>query len=244
LGWIMQDEDRPLSDEVALRIGLAARCLKDVSVGDMLEALARILGDEIDEERLRKVTVTQLKVSFGRAADVDGDEEFERDTRSEDMAGYKEAVRILWGEASDGAVEERVPAAEGSLRGARCVRVAVASNTGEVLDGHFGSSSRFLVYDVSDSEVRLVEVRSTAAAETAEDRNGYRVELVRDCKILYVVHAGGPAAAKVIKADIHLISVPEGGNARSLLGQLQRVIAGSPPPWLVKALEHSQVSGE
>jgi nitrogen fixation protein NifX len=233
----------PVSDEVALRIGLAARALKDVSIAEMIEVLGRILGENVTEESLRKVTVTQLKVSFGRAPDVDGDEEFERDTRAEDMLGYKEAVRFLWGEADGAGHEVSRPQVEGRIEGAPHVRVAVASNRGEELDGHFGSAARFLVYDVSDSALKLVEARSTADAEQSDDRNGYRVGLVSDCKILYVVHAGGPAAAKVIKADIHLISVPEGGNARQILGQLQKVISGSPPPWLAKSLRQSEARG-
>jgi hypothetical protein len=57
--------------------------------------------------------------------------------------------------------------------------------------------------------------------------------------VLYVVSAGGPAAAKVIKADIHLIQVAEGGSAHEILGRLQQVLRGAPPPWLAKALGKS-----
>jgi nitrogen fixation protein NifX len=227
-----------ISEEVALRIGLAAHALKDVSISEMVEALERILGDGVDEESLKKVTVTQLKASFGRAPDIDGDEEFERDMRAEDMAGFKEAVRFLWGE---GAEEEPAVQVDGQIHGAPHVRVAVASNHGEELDGHFGSATRYLVYDISDTELKLVEARSAAEADLSDDRNSFRVGLIQDCKIVYVVHAGGPAAAKVIKADIHLISVPEGGSARQILGQLQKVISGSPPPWLAKVLKRSEV---
>jgi nitrogen fixation protein NifX len=233
---------QPFSDEVALRIGLAAQCLKEVSLGELLEALTRILGDKIDVAALNKVTVTQLKASFGRAADIDGDEEFERDTRAEDMKGYKDAVRILWGESTspEPPVTPVVARAFGQTTQGPRLRVAVASNSAEELDGHFGSCSCFLIFDVSATEIALVDARDTALAEQAEDRNGYRVQLISDCKILYVVHAGGPAAAKVIKADIHLISAPEGGNARAILSQLQKVISGSPPPWLVKALKQTE----
>lgn len=86
------------------------------------------------------------------------------------------------------------------------------------------------------AQLRLLDVRDTSLADLSDDKNSYRVKLINDCKILYVVHIGGPASAKVIKADIHLISVPEGGAARNILQQLQRVLAGSPPPWLAKAL--------
>ena len=227
--------DQPLSDEVALRIGLAARCLVGISARDLIEAIQLKVGDHIDEKGLSQITVGHLKAAFGQAKDVDGDEESERDTRLEDMVAFKEAVRILWGEASE---QEGLPLVEPhdctEIPGS--VRVAFASNSGEELNGHFGSCSRFLVYQVAATELKLTGIRDTAGADTSDDKNTYRVSLIRDCKILYVVHVGGPASAKVIKADIHLISVPEGGQARRILQQLQRVLVGTPPPWLAKAI--------
>jgi nitrogen fixation protein NifX len=226
----------PFSNEVALRIGLAARILPDVSPGDLIGALQDQLGDQIDEKGLSQITVTHLKAAFRQAYDVDGDEENEQDARSADMAAYKEAVRILWGELSP---TDDLPAVEayqaGDMPGS--IRVGVASNDGELLNGHFGSASRYLIYQVSSSEVRLVAVRSAALADRSDDKNAFRVGLISDCRILYVVHVGGPAAAKVIKADIHLIQVPEGGQAREVLQKVQQVIGGtSVPPWLRKAL--------
>jgi nitrogen fixation protein NifX len=233
----VEEIEQPFSDEVALRIGLAARVLPDITPGDLIEALDRQLDGKIDLEGLSRITVTQLKAAFGQSTDVDGDEENERDMRSKDMAEFKEAVRILWGELTP----ENAPTVQsyraGDMPGS--VRVAFASNDGEDLNGHFGSAERYLVYQVSASEIRLVAVRSAALADRSEDKNTYRVGLVSDCRILYVVHVGGPAAAKVIKADIHLIQVPEGGKAREILQKLQQVIASSPPPWLKKALATS-----
>jgi len=231
--------ERPFSDEVALRIGLAARCLPDISAADLIEAIQMKVGDRIDEKALSQITVGHLKAAFGQAEDVDGDEESERDTRAEDMAAFKEAVRILWGDAGP----EPLPAVESTDPSVtQSVRVAFASNSGEALDGHFGSCSRFLVYQVAALQLKLVDIRDTALADASDDKNGFRVNLIKDCKILYVVHIGGPASAKVIKADIHLISVPEGGQARSILAQLQKVLAGSPPPWLAKVLGVSNAS--
>jgi nitrogen fixation protein NifX len=225
---------QPFSNEVALRIGLAVRLLPGISARDLIEAIQMKLGDNIDEKGLGTITVGHLKAAFGQSEDLDGDEEAERDTRAEDMAAFKEAVRVLWGDTSQQALPQLEPCAPEDMLGS--VRVAFASNSGEELNGHFGSCERFLVYQVSRGEMRLVGVRDTAGAETSDDKNGFRVGLIKDCKILYVVHVGGPASAKVIKADIHLISVPEGGAARTILKQLQQVLAGSPPPWLAKAL--------
>jgi nitrogen fixation protein NifX len=234
------DDGAPFSNEVALRIGLAARVLPDITPGDLIEALQWHLGDTIDEEGLSRITVTQLKAAFGRSQDLDGDEENERDMRSKDIEDFKEAVRILWGELTP---EDDLPQLQayepGEMPGS--VRIGIASNDKELLNGHFGSAARYLVYQVSAQEIRLVAVRSAALADRSDDKNTYRVGLISDCRILYVVHVGGPAAAKVIKADIHLIQVPEGGEAREILQKIQQVIATAPPPWLKKALASSAV---
>ncbi|MNY57989.1 hypothetical protein D3C86_1942720 [compost metagenome] len=51
-----------------------------------------------------------------------------------------------------------------------------------------------------------------------------------------MVSVGGPAAAKVVRADIYPIKRIEGGVAADILAELQAVMAGSPPPWLAKQL--------
>lgn len=234
------DDEAPFSNEVALRIGLAARVLPDVTPGDLIEALQERLGDRIDEQGLSRITVTQLKAAFGQAQDIDGDEENERDMRAQDIADFKEAVRILWGELTPEELPAIQPYQPGDMPGS--VRVGIASNDKELLNAHFGSAARFLVYQVSAQEIRLVAVRSAALADSSNDKNAYRVGLISDCRILYVVHVGGPAAAKVIKADIHLIQQPDGGEARDILHKLQEVIASSPPPWLKKALARPEPS--
>lgn len=121
--------EQPFSDEVALRIGLAARCLPDISPADLIEAIQMKLGDRIDEKGLSQITVGHLKAAFGQAEDVEGDEESERDTRAEDMAAFKDAVRILWGEGEP----ENLPALEACepADSLHSVRVAFASNSGE-----------------------------------------------------------------------------------------------------------------
>jgi nitrogen fixation protein NifX len=229
--------EQPISDEVALRIALAARSLPDVSVGDLIHALQKHLGEDINETSLNNLTVTQLKTALGQTYSLDGEEDGEESTISLDI--LKEAVRILWGEVDDAEeFKEALPPLE-SFEGVNqlnSIRIAVASNNDEELDGHFGSCLRYLIYQLSASELKLVDIRSASGSNAAEDKNAFRVDLLKDCQVLYVVSIGGPAAAKVIKANIYPMKVDKGGQAREILQGLQKVINTSPPPWLAKAL--------
>ena len=227
---------QPISNEVALRIALASKVLPDVSVRDLIEALQTNLDDNLTEESLSKLTVTQLKRSFGNIYEVDSEWEGEgEDADNSDIEAFKEAVRILWGETGNWEQELPIePYQEGDMPNS--IRIAVASNTGEQLDGHFGSCHRYLIYQLSVDEIRLIGVRSAIEADLAEEKNTFRVNLIRDCPIVYIMSIGGPAAAKVIQAYIYPMKVTKGGSAREILADLQKAIATSPPPWLAKIL--------
>jgi hypothetical protein len=51
-----------------------------------------------------------------------------------------------------------------------------------------------------------------------------------------VVSIGGPAAAKVVKQDIHPIKFPHGGDAVEAVAELKNTLATNPPPWLAKVM--------
>jgi nitrogen fixation protein NifX len=225
-----QTRTAPVTREAALRIALAARAMPNASLPALIDLLQRRLGEEIDEENLRQVTVTMLKTGF---ASADGEEDGE--DIGIGLEAMKLAVRILWGETQgDDTLPKIASYEEGEMPGS--VRVAIASDKGDLLSGHFGSCLRFLVYQVSPTEIRLVDIRDTMDAEFAEDKNLWRARLIGDCHVCYVVSIGGPAAAKVIRADIYPIKIPDGGPALEILQPFQVAMVESPPPWLLKVL--------
>ncbi len=218
----------PLSRDAALRIALAARVLPGIEVGQLLEILHRRIEGDITEETLKTITVTHLKTGFGSA---DGEEDGEDIGLG--LPAIKEAVRILWGENTDESLPTPVAIGEPAPGS---IRVAIASNSGETLNGHFGSCIRFLVYQLSADDFQLIDIRSALEADFSDDRNLFRANLIKDCQVLYVVSIGGPAAAKVVRAGIYPIKMVEGGEAREIMKKLQVVMQGNPPPWLAKII--------
>ncbi|MBS1208430.1 MAG: Dinitrogenase iron-molybdenum cofactor biosynthesis protein [Proteobacteria bacterium] len=212
-----------ITREAALRIGLAAREL-NVTPRELTLALAEKIDLPLTETKLATCSVELLR----EAMDGDGGICV---AEKEDL---KRAVRLLWGEGVSGSELPVLDAyKEGDMPGS--IRLACASNNGEILDGHFGSCERFLIYQVSATEVRLIGLRSTLEAEHAEDKNVARAELIKDCQVLYVQSIGGPAAAKVIRANIHPVKIPQTGPARASVSRLQESLA-SPPPWLARVM--------
>jgi len=213
----------------ALRIALAAKALEDVEPRAFTVKLAEKIGLPVTEDKLAALTVADLKLI------LTGEESVEPD---QDMGQIKLAVRYLWGEGGNlGGDDPGVPKpeayAEGDMPGS--LRVAVASNSGDNLDGHFGSATRFLVYQVGKATIKLIDVRPTLIADEAEDKNVARSELIDDCQIVYVQSIGGPAAAKVVRAGVHPVKFPQTGPARDALAKLQAIL-DTPPPWLARIM--------
>jgi nitrogen fixation protein NifX len=216
------------SREAALRIALAARALNGLDARALVGALIDKLDSPLTESKLGTLTVEDIRVIIaGDFADQGCH------VGVEDEA-LKDAVRLLWGQGVENSDFPQVESySEGDLPVS--IRVAIAANRGENLDGHFGSCERFLIYQVSQSALRLIGVRSTVEADGAEDKNAARSLLINDCQIVYVQSIGGPAAAKVVRAGVHPIKYAKGGPAREVLQVLQERLA-SPPPWLAQIM--------
>lgn len=216
------------SREAALRIALAARALNSLDVKAFVGALIEKLETPLTEAKLGKLTVEDLRVILA------GDFAEQGCHVGVEPEQLKEAVRLLWGQGIAHSDFPGIEAyADGEMPGS--IRVAVAANRGENLDGHFGSCDRFLIYQVGPQAIKLIDVRSTAEADGAEDKNAARSALINDCQIVYIQSIGGPAAAKVVRAGVHPVKKPTGGPAREVLLELQGRLS-SPPPWLAQIM--------
>lgn len=230
------------SRETALRIGRAARALPGVPVAVLVDGLAKELGWPLDENALGRVTVNQLRKALeqGGARDADLDLSPVEMAERFPVARLKQVVEILWGQKVEEVAEAPLdPYEDGEMPGS--IRIAVASDVGEEIDAHFGSARRYLIYQVSPTEIRLIDIRRTdlrCADESSEsiDGSAFRVGLIDDCHLLVVQSIGGPAAAKVINAGIYPLKHVGGGPARAYIAALQERMGSSPPPWLAKAM--------
>jgi len=216
----------PLSEDIALRIGLAARQLPDVEPRTLLRALLDIMGEPITATKLSRLRAQRLRgAANGALAAIDQDL-------------LQQAVALLKGQGVE-RLDDPLPPIEtvGANDMPNAVRVVCTSNTGERIDGHFGSCARFLIYRVAPERIALVEIREPETPPEDADRNAYRAELLSDCDVMYTISIGGPAAAKVVRAGMHPIKLPAPVNAREALSDLQQVLRrDNPPPWLQKAM--------
>jgi nitrogen fixation protein NifX len=97
--------------------------------------------------------------------------------------------------------------------------------------------SKFDVWEVGPAQAGFVgQVTAATSGEDEEDRTEARAAAVAGCTIVYTVQIGGPAAAKLVARRIHPMKTGTETPIAEVVGKLQEVLRGTPPPWLRKAM--------
>lgn len=218
-----------LSPHLALRIGLAARATPDASLQQLMNALIDALGLPLTEEKLDRLNVGNLRAA------ADGL------LTSVPRAGLRQALGYLQGRTPVTIIEETPPLLEAYEEGEMpdSLRLAVASDLGERIDGNFATCAAFLIYQVSGREIRLIDRRPAPAGNRKSGRDVLRATLIDDCHLLYAKSLSNPGSASLMVCGIHPVTFPEGGMARDKLNELQKILRGHPAPWLARAMGQS-----
>ncbi len=119
------------------------------------------------------------------------------------------------------------------------MKIAFATQDLQRVDAHFGWAKNIAVYEVSPEGFNLVEAIQFSGdlkEDGNEDKLTPKIDAIKDCAILYVAAIGGSAAARVVANKIHPIKVNEPESITAILGKLQDVLKGAPPPWLRKVM--------
>jgi nitrogen fixation protein NifX len=123
------------------------------------------------------------------------------------------------------------------------MKVAFATQDQQRVDAHFGWARHLAVYDVSPQGYRFVQdfgFGEDLAEDGNEDKLSPKLSAIHDCAIVYVAAIGGSAAARVVASKIHPVKVTQPEPILDILDRLQATLAGTPPPWLRKALLKGQ----
>lgn len=123
------------------------------------------------------------------------------------------------------------------------MKVAFATQDRQRVDAHFGWAKNIAVYDVRPDGYDYVDTYTfdgDLQEDGNEDKLAPKLDVIRDCAIVYVAAIGGSGAARVVAAKIHPIKVPEPEPILDILDRLIPVLQGTPPPWLRKAMMKGQ----
>lgn len=123
------------------------------------------------------------------------------------------------------------------------MKIAFATQDMKRVDAHFGWAKNIAIYEVSPTGhafVEAVQFDGDLKEDGNEDKLAPKLEVIKDCAILYVAAIGGSGAARVVAHNIHPVKVTQPEEIADILVKLQGVLNGTPPPWLRKALLKGQ----
>ena len=126
------------------------------------------------------------------------------------------------------------------------MRVVLATQDRENVNGHFASTRLFMFYDVTAEGHRFLEEVTfdvvtgeegrTGVQEDGEDRLAPKLKAIEGSVLMFVTAIGGPAAARVVRTNVHPVKLPKAEPIGEVLERVQTMLKGNPPPWLRKIL--------
>ncbi|MEM5331499.1 nitrogen fixation protein NifX [Paraburkholderia sp. JHI2823] len=119
------------------------------------------------------------------------------------------------------------------------MKIAFATQDKVHIDAHFGWAKSIAVYDVTTEGHTLLQVFDFGEKQVPDgddEKFAPKLEVIRDCAMLFVAAIGGTAAARVVALKVHPVKVPQPLPIEDILIKLRGVLKGTPPPWLRKVL--------
>ncbi|MCY0964816.1 NifB/NifX family molybdenum-iron cluster-binding protein [Parathalassolituus penaei] len=122
------------------------------------------------------------------------------------------------------------------------LKVAFASQEGDIVDQHFGSAQAFYLYLVSVGHAELVAVQQFeyGKKDGNEDKLKPRLAWLRGADLLYCGSIGGSATRQLLSLGVTPRQVSEGPEIEELTTALQQQLEGEPEPWLQRLLRERQ----
>ncbi|HTH18119.1 MAG TPA: nitrogen fixation protein NifX [Magnetospirillum sp.] len=132
------------------------------------------------------------------------------------------------------------------------MRVAFATHDRTRVDAHFASARTFLFYDVGPEEHTFLEAvqfdnvssEEGKHQEDGDDRLASKIKALEGSALLFVRAIGGPAAARVVRAHVHPIKLPDDEAISTVIDKVRGMLKTNPPPWLRKAIRAAESGPE
>ena len=118
------------------------------------------------------------------------------------------------------------------------LKVAFASQDGEMVDQHFGSAQGFFVYDIDGDSAELIAQKlfGKELKDGNEDKLKPKLKWLLGCDLVYCGSVGGSATKQLVTIGVTPIVVKEGPDVEELIEELQSELNGEPSLMLKRVL--------
>lgn len=132
----------------------------------------------------------------------------------------------------------------------KAIKIAFATQDLHRVDSHFGSAPAIVIYEVGPTAYRFLEAVQFEQVSNQDghhiddndsnDRIGAKVQAVTGCAMLFSLAIGGVAAARVVNNRVYPLKLPSAEAITDVIGRVQTMMNGTPPPWMRKLLYNDQ----
>jgi nitrogen fixation protein NifX len=213
------------NDTLFWRMLALFQCLPELQPAQILTWLSDESDDALTPEYLARLDVRKLETTFPS------------ETAMMSPARWIRVKECLRGKLP-GHLQAQHPARSPQLL------VAFCSQDGLLINGHFGQGRLFFIYGFDEQGSWLHDLRRYPSAPQNKEANEVRALLLHDCHLLFCEAIGGPAAARLIRHNIHPMKVSPGISIPAQCDAIKNLLNGRLPPWLAKRLEKANPLAE
>ncbi|RII31081.1 MAG: nitrogen fixation protein NifX [Geobacter sp.] len=120
------------------------------------------------------------------------------------------------------------------------MKVAFASTDGITINKRFGETNEFKIWEIGPDQASYHGDRSAITSTLVNDeRNSARAGAIADCPIVCSMDIGTRALARIVAQNAFHLKTGTEMPITEIIGKLQGVLRGNPPPWMKKAMERA-----
>lgn len=124
------------------------------------------------------------------------------------------------------------------------MKIAFASTDGKTINLRFGETNEFKIWEIGPDQSAYHGDRSAITSSLVNDeRNTARASAIADCPIVCSMDIGTRALARIVAQNAFHLKTGTEMPITEIVGKLQAVLRGNPPPWMKKAMARAGMDG-
>ncbi|TVZ38826.1 nitrogen fixation protein NifX [Alteromonadaceae bacterium 2753L.S.0a.02] len=126
------------------------------------------------------------------------------------------------------------------------LKIAFATDDGDYVNQHFGSSRSFVIYDITPEGYHLASVAEFGSLEEnqGDDKLAAKLEFLDGCIAVYCRACGASAIRQLLESHIQPLKVVDDAPIKALIKAFQRELNEGPSSWLAKAINRQKTMSE
>ncbi|MFA7059898.1 MAG: NifB/NifX family molybdenum-iron cluster-binding protein [Pedobacter sp.] len=117
------------------------------------------------------------------------------------------------------------------------MKIAFASTDGKTINQRFVETNEFKIWEIGPDQASYNGDRSVISSSLLKDeRNTARASAIADCPIVCSMDIGTRALARIVAQNAFHLKTGTETPITEIVGRLQAVLRGNPPPWMKKAM--------